>query len=263
LILAFPLSLAYVVVVQRAMDVRILVRMGTKYALARGSVRVLRTALLVLIGIYFWQLARAPHLDAATSPRLVLLALLLSLVSPRIFQPVSKWIDRRFFREAHNAERVLNELSESVRTIVEIRPLLETVGRKISSSMHVARLAILVKTGAGYQVQYADGYETAPPRFCLVKAALPPRCNGNVSLSLFILKTLSRGSIPLRAQTNRNGESCVRWTHSCFSHWHSRKHWRGLSRLAPSFPKNHMPPPTCNCLVPSLPRPGWLLRTAV
>ena len=48
--------------------------------------------------------------------------------------------------------------------MVESRQLLETVGRKISASLHVARLAILVKSGVGYEVQYAAGYETAPPR---------------------------------------------------------------------------------------------------
>ena len=119
LMLAFPLSLAYVVVVQRAMDVRILLRMGTKYALARGTVWMLRTALLVVIGIYFWQTARAAGLDAAGIARLVLLALLLTVASPRISEPISRWIDRRFFRDAHSAELVLNELSESVRTMVE------------------------------------------------------------------------------------------------------------------------------------------------
>ena len=38
----FPISLAYVVVVHRAMDLRIIVRQGTKYAFARSSLWVLR-----------------------------------------------------------------------------------------------------------------------------------------------------------------------------------------------------------------------------
>ena len=173
LMLAFPLSLAYVVVVQRAMDVRILLRIGTKYALARSTVWMLRTALIILIGTYFWKTARAPHVDAASIALLVVLPLLLTVVSPRIFEPISRSIDRRFFREAHSTELVLKELSESVRTIVDIRQLLETVGRKISDSLHVARLAILVKSGAGYEVQYAAGYETAPPRLLPNEGGIP------------------------------------------------------------------------------------------
>ena len=40
LFFAAPFSFAYVVVVQRALDVRLLVRMGTKYALARYTLLV-------------------------------------------------------------------------------------------------------------------------------------------------------------------------------------------------------------------------------
>lgn len=44
LILIFPFSLAYVVVVQRALDVRILLRMGTKYLLARVTLLTFQVA---------------------------------------------------------------------------------------------------------------------------------------------------------------------------------------------------------------------------
>ena len=42
--LFFPLTLAYVVIVQRAMDVRILLRMGSKYLLASTTVNIFRIA---------------------------------------------------------------------------------------------------------------------------------------------------------------------------------------------------------------------------
>ena len=44
LMLTFPLTLSYIVIVQRAMDVRILVRMGTKYALARTTMAMVQLA---------------------------------------------------------------------------------------------------------------------------------------------------------------------------------------------------------------------------
>src|SRR5208282_3032218 len=42
LMLLFPITLAYVIVVHRAMDVRVVIRQGLQYALARGGVRVLQ-----------------------------------------------------------------------------------------------------------------------------------------------------------------------------------------------------------------------------
>src|SRR5262249_54858625 len=42
LLFLFPATLAYVIVVQRAMDVRMVIRQGLKYALARGGIVVIR-----------------------------------------------------------------------------------------------------------------------------------------------------------------------------------------------------------------------------
>lgn len=53
-------------------------------------------------------------------------------------------IDRRFFREAYNAEQILSELAERVRTIVETEPLLATVTQRISEALHVSRMAVLL-----------------------------------------------------------------------------------------------------------------------
>ena len=45
----FPLTLAYVIVVQRAMDVRVLVRTGTKYLLAKATLVGLQVAVLAFL----------------------------------------------------------------------------------------------------------------------------------------------------------------------------------------------------------------------
>ena len=46
-IMILPLTLAYVVVVERAMDVRMVIRQGFQYALATRGVRVLQAAFIV------------------------------------------------------------------------------------------------------------------------------------------------------------------------------------------------------------------------
>jgi sigma-B regulation protein RsbU (phosphoserine phosphatase) len=54
LMLLFPITLAYVIVVHRAMDVRVVVRQGLQYALATGGIRVLQvilTAAVLITGV--------------------------------------------------------------------------------------------------------------------------------------------------------------------------------------------------------------------
>lgn len=47
----FPLTLAYVIVVHRAMDVRVVIRQGLQYTVARGGVRALRLAIAIPLGM--------------------------------------------------------------------------------------------------------------------------------------------------------------------------------------------------------------------
>jgi sigma-B regulation protein RsbU (phosphoserine phosphatase) len=75
---------------------------------------------------------------------------------------IRAWVDRRFFRDAYNAEQILSELGEEVRTMLETRPLLETVVRRISQSLHVPRVAVLLNAGSPYQPAYALGYDVYP-----------------------------------------------------------------------------------------------------
>lgn len=52
LLLLFPITLAYVIVVQRALDVRVVIRQGLQYALATGGIRVLQVVLTA--GVLFF-----------------------------------------------------------------------------------------------------------------------------------------------------------------------------------------------------------------
>ncbi|MBL8235708.1 MAG: hypothetical protein JNL98_44875, partial [Bryobacterales bacterium] len=80
--------------------------------------------------------------------------------------PLSKhlreWLDRRFFREAYNAEQILSELSEQVRSIPETRSLLQTVGQRISECLHVPQIAVLLRNDGMFRPAYATGFGDTP-----------------------------------------------------------------------------------------------------
>src|SRR5207344_2300650 len=72
------------------------------------------------------------------------------------------WVDRRFFREAYEADAVLSDLASKVRTMVAIGPLIETVATRIAETLHVPRIAILLDGGDAFQPAYVVGYRSAP-----------------------------------------------------------------------------------------------------
>jgi sigma-B regulation protein RsbU (phosphoserine phosphatase) len=142
-----PITLAYVVVVQRAMELRTLLRQSAKYALARGGVTVLRllvtVAVLVLLTRAFFT---NPNSRTVDHVRAVGLSFTLLVLRRRFGNRLATWMDKRFFREAYRAELVLSELSGEARRSVETKALLDIVTHRISETLHVPRIGVLLKT---------------------------------------------------------------------------------------------------------------------
>lgn len=157
----FPVSLAYTVIVQRALDVRIFLRQGTRYALARGTLWALQWAVIVFLGYRLVRFIQEPgdHPFRLIVP--VVVVVLVLFLRLRVAPRLSAWLDRRFFREAYSVEQILNGLSEQARSFTETEPLLRTIVERIGDALHVESLAILLRHGAAYQLQYAQGVSDA------------------------------------------------------------------------------------------------------
>jgi phosphoserine phosphatase RsbU/P len=163
----FPLTLAYVLIVQRAMDVSILLRMGTKYLLARATVLTVEIALIAFLVLRLI----VPMIERKEHP--LLNFLLLALCIAALFQVVvlrgsvthrfQRWLDRKFFREAYNSEVLLSELSEQVRRLTDKNALFEIILQRISEVLHVSQIAILLRGSNVFHLQQALGIDFVNP----------------------------------------------------------------------------------------------------
>jgi sigma-B regulation protein RsbU (phosphoserine phosphatase) len=167
LVALFPLTLAYVLIVQRALDVKVLLRMGTKYLLAKATIIGIQIALCA--GLIFGLIL--PMMQKREHPFLNLALLLIFIAGMiRVFgrhnnlgQRAQRWLDRRFFREAYDSELVLHELSEQARKFVDRDPLVETISRRVSEILHVPQIAVLLRASSAYQLQQAVGLDLRLP----------------------------------------------------------------------------------------------------
>jgi len=153
-----PFSLVYVVLVQRAMDVRILLRMGARYALAKATLWVVQYVLLAIVAVELLLPVlgkKQPQLHDLLGP-LIFFGLII-LLRMGLHKRIQHWLDRRFFREAYDTERVLNELAEEVRRYTETEPLLETVARCVAETLHVDQIAMLLRRGEYFVLQQSIG----------------------------------------------------------------------------------------------------------
>jgi phosphoserine phosphatase RsbU/P len=164
MLMIFPITLAYVIVVQRAMDVRMVVRQGLQYALARRGTFVLQLVLsAIVIVIAAKQLQRKHSLPEVMA--IIALGFASILWLRRLADRLRAWIDKRFFRDAYDSEQILAGLSDEVRSIVETRPLLERVTQRIAESLHVAKITVLTEDQGWFKPAYALGYAALPDAY--------------------------------------------------------------------------------------------------
>jgi phosphoserine phosphatase RsbU/P len=161
-LLLFPLSLSYVIVVQKAMGVGVALRQGLQYTVARGGIRVLQLVAIGAVIVAGTTMAENASHDRPQKTIVILVAITLYFTIRRIGDGLRTWIDRRFFRENYNAENMLTELSEQVRSITEPKPLLETVAARISETLHVPQVAVLLGGGGFFRPAFAMGYPSLP-----------------------------------------------------------------------------------------------------
>jgi len=153
----FPVTLTYVILSHRVFGLRVAVRQGLQYALARRGVRVLQMLLSAGVLLAAVTMATQPGMNRPRILQVVFVGAAVVLLLQKAGEWVSGWVDRRFFREAVAAEKVLASLSEDVRTMVETKPLLEAVVTRIAEALHVDRVALLLREGGGFQPAYATG----------------------------------------------------------------------------------------------------------
>lgn len=136
----FPVVVGYVIVVQRAMDVRVVIRQGLQYALASRGVLVLQAALSVVVVLVALDAATGEGVRRVQKLQFLAIALLGIVLLRRFAGRLQAWVDKRFFREQVNAERVLSELAREVRGVTGEQELEQLVRRRVAEGLHVAHV---------------------------------------------------------------------------------------------------------------------------
>jgi phosphoserine phosphatase RsbU/P len=161
-LILFPLTLTYVIVVQKAMGVGVALRQGLQYTLARGTIRVLQFIAMGVVIVAGTTMAGNALHNRPQKIIVILAGITAYFTIRRLGDNLRTWVDRRFFRESYDAEHVLTELSEQVRSMIEPGSLLETVAARISETLHVPQVAVLLAGAGFYRPAFAMGYATLP-----------------------------------------------------------------------------------------------------
>jgi tRNA A-37 threonylcarbamoyl transferase component Bud32 len=153
-----PVAFAYAVVKHRVLGVRLVIRRGLQYLLARN---VLRLILLVPALIVLVQIVREPNrtlsdLVFRSSWRFYLLVMGTAALSLRYRHEVSQWLDRRFFRIALQEENIWVSLTESIRTANTENEIGDAISQQMQLAMPVEGVRVFFRSDSDGELRAID-----------------------------------------------------------------------------------------------------------
>ena len=162
----FPITATYAVLYQGALDYQSALRRAAQYALARYTLGAM-VALPLIGGLALLYSHRAESLGSLLTgwPFLALLAVAATAGAalPLRYRLLAA-LDRRYFREAYDARRVLRELTESVRKTPDIHDLSRLIVEQVDKALHLESLVVMAaRPGQPGLLQVAAARGVADP----------------------------------------------------------------------------------------------------
>jgi serine/threonine-protein kinase len=144
--LAFPLSFAYAILRHRLFDLGVMIRQGLQYALARRVLVSLVPALAAILILDLLLHGDQPLVGILRARGWVYLLLGgLAFAAQARRQHWLEALDRRFFRECYDAQRLLREVVEEVRQAGGFERVAPRVVARIEAALHPEFVALLVR----------------------------------------------------------------------------------------------------------------------
>ena len=142
-----PLTTAYAVLVDRALDVRLIVRRAIQYALARYTLLAAASVPFLFLVLFVYRNRSLPVASLFAGPRALML---LSLMTAALLvlgarSRIAVGLDRRFFRERYDARRILGSLVEEAREADDVGTLARALGRQIERALHPLFVRLLYR----------------------------------------------------------------------------------------------------------------------
>jgi serine/threonine-protein kinase len=147
LLLACPLAFYYAIIRHRAFDIQVIIRQGLQYALARGAVLGVVPVLAAMLVVDLAFNSQQPLIEILRERGWIHVGLSgLALLS---YSKRKQWLDaldRRFFRERYDAQRLLRD---TVKEIREAKKSLEQVAARvvgrIEAALHSEFVALVLR----------------------------------------------------------------------------------------------------------------------
>ncbi len=158
-LVVIPIAIGYAIITHRVFDITIVIRRALQYVFAKNALRAL--LFLPVAGLAYEMIA---HRDQTIGKLLMTNSAYIWLigaagVSLRFRFPVTRWLDRRFFREAYDRERILLSLIQDVEQLDSVSSLSKLVSHELEAAFHPQCLFMWYRDAdtPGFTLAYVSG----------------------------------------------------------------------------------------------------------
>ena len=140
--------IAYAILRHQLLDIRVVVRLGLLYTIT--------TALFGLV--YYISISSVLYFSQLiVGQEIIVTSLFVGAISAFLLAPIRNqvqlWIDRVFYREKYNAGKMLQRLSETTASLLDLDMLTTVVLREVMQELHINRAALMINETEGNNFQ--------------------------------------------------------------------------------------------------------------
>jgi hypothetical protein len=164
-----PLTFAYAILRHHVIPVSVVIRRSVQYLFAKNALRFI-LALPVLALLLSIIADRHRTLDEILFKNSIYFYLLLIIVfgfSLKFRRPLSRWVDRKFFREQYKQDEILRELIEDVKNADGVTEVSRLVSQKVDAALHPESLYLFYRNAEPLDLSLAYSSEGSHQALCI------------------------------------------------------------------------------------------------
>jgi HD-GYP domain-containing protein (c-di-GMP phosphodiesterase class II) len=152
------LLISYAILRHHLLDIKLVVRLGLLHSIPT----------MIIGAAYFLVISLAINLfHAASGTQLFLLSIFVAILTALIVQPLrdkaQNWIDRLFFREKYDASLMLQRISSTAASVLDLDRLTNLILDEITTTLHIQRAAFFTRhNGKAFTLSTHKGLDHDP-----------------------------------------------------------------------------------------------------
>jgi len=146
--IAIPASFAYSIVRYRLFDISVVIRRGIRYLLAKHVLSFLLSVPILLLGVSLFRNRDLRIVDVFVLHPGYAMLMTATAFTMKFRTPVRTWLDRRFFREAYDTERLVTGLLNQLDKVDSMRDAARLVAVQLDLALHPTAFHVYYRASA-------------------------------------------------------------------------------------------------------------------